>query len=69
MGAGVELTGNIIVDTVVISLVFTLACFTVVNGLPEALARANGGNLCFLLLACTGASLVVRAVIWVFKDG
>ena len=66
-GTRMEFTGNILFDTFFMSVVFTFACFTVVNGLPAALNMASGKTLCLWFLACTGAAFIVRAVMWALE--
>jgi len=68
IGAAVEITGNILLDSLLISAVLVGVCLTVVNGTPEALARINGENLCHWSLACVGTAILVRAVFWATKD-
>ena len=67
MGSEVEITGNIVVDAIVLSVLLVGCCFTVINGAPELVSRVTSENVCMWLLACMVAALLVRASIWVSK--
>jgi len=68
LGAEVELTGNVLLDCLLVSAGLVGACFTVVNGVPVALAAMNGSNLCRWMLLCIGAAFVVRIFLWLFQE-
>ncbi len=66
-GHSLEMTGNLIADTLILSVLLAASCLALVNGLAGALslAAASPGRwfLCCLFLA-----VAVRAVLWV-KEG
>jgi hypothetical protein len=68
MGSGLEITGNVIVDAVIMALGLACGCFTVINGLSDFLEWLNTPNLIRWLLACIGIALVVRAIFWLRED-
>jgi hypothetical protein len=68
LGSPPEVTGNVIVDGVGISALIVGACFAVLNGVPAALALASGPNVALWLLACIGAGIAVRAVLWAIES-
>jgi hypothetical protein len=67
MGSPPELTGNVVVDGVALSALIVAASFAVLNGVPAALALASGPSVSLWLLACIGAGIAVRAVIWAIE--
>lgn len=67
MGAEMEITGNVIFDSILLALFLVCACFTIVNGFPEALARTSGENLCRWFLMCVLAAIFIRAFTWALK--
>lgn len=68
MGAGVEITGNVIVDSLFLSGLLAGGCFTVVNGLPGAWSKMNWRTLSAWFLACICAAILARAVTWIKED-
>jgi hypothetical protein len=67
IGAEVELTGNVLIDCLLVSVGLAAGVFTVVNGLPAALALLNAANLCRWALLCVGAAILIRLIWWVIK--
>ncbi|RKY12745.1 MAG: hypothetical protein DRP65_00045 [Planctomycetota bacterium] len=67
MGMEVELTGNILVDCLLVSIALVAASFTVVNGVPLVLVHLSGANLCRWVLACVAAAMLVRVWLWIIK--
>ena len=67
MGSKVEFTGNVVVDSMFLSAGLVGLCFSVINGVPVAIAYLNAENLCRLILACICAAILVRAIMWVTK--
>ena len=65
MGSPHEVTGNVIIDCVLVSAVIVAGCFTVLNGLPVALSNMTAPNLCRWCVACTGAAIIVRLFFWI----
>ena len=65
MGSPLEVTGNIIVDCILVSAGIVTCCFTMLNGLPVALASLNAVNLCRWCVACTVAAMLVRLFLWI----
>lgn len=66
-GAGIEISGNVVIDSLLVSGLLVAGCFTVINGIPEAARRLNVESFCSWFLACVISSIVVRAVIWAGK--
>lgn len=65
MGSPMEVTGNIIIDCVLVSAGIVAGCFTVLNGLPVALANLNAPNMCRWCVTCTVASMLARLFLWI----
>jgi FtsH-binding integral membrane protein len=68
MGAG-EVTGNVIIDTLIISASLTACSFLCVNGVPEAFSRLGWGNFLLWVVVCLCASVFVRALLWAREGG
>lgn len=62
---GDEVTGNILVDSLLAAVGVVSVWFTAVNGVPGALARASRETFCYWLLVCIGIAIVFRAAFWV----
>jgi len=68
LGAEVELTGNVLLDCLLVSAGLVGACFTVVNGVPVALGVLSAASVCTWMLLCVGAAIAVRLFLWVFEE-
>jgi hypothetical protein len=69
LGCKLEITRNLLLDCLIVSTGLTAACFTVVNGIPVAVARMNAASFCAWSLACVGAAVVVRTKMWISGGG
>lgn len=69
LGAKVRVSGNVVLDSLLLSTGLVAACFTVLNGLPEVRARLSAENVYFWFLACTCMALVVRTFFWIKEAG
>jgi hypothetical protein len=67
MGIGIEITGNVITDAILISISLVIVSFIILSGIPEALARISGENLCRWMLLCVVAAIIIRAFTWALK--
>jgi hypothetical protein len=67
VGAEVELTGNILIDCLLLSFALVGAVFTVINGVPTALTLLDSANLCRWALLCVGAAILVRVALWIIR--
>lgn len=67
IGAEVELTGNILIDYLLVSAGLAAGVFTIFNGLPVAWGLVNAANMCRWSLLCVGAALPVRVSLWIVK--
>jgi len=68
LGFTLEITGNILLDCLILSSIITILCFTLINGMPVAWASLSQENLCRWFIASIFVSLFARAVLWI-KEG
>ena len=68
IGFEFEITGNVLIDAVLVSAGLVACCLAVLNGIPGAMALVRRGGTGTWLLFCILMSVIVRAFIWL-KEG
>jgi len=68
LGCALEITGNVLIDSLLLSSILVISCFTLVNGIPVAWANLSQENLCRWFITSIFVSLFFRAALWI-KEG
>ncbi len=68
LGTRAEFTGNVMLDSALLSSLLTGLVFTAVNGVPALIALMNWERVYNWALACVIAAVPVRVALWIRED-